>query len=186
MNGGLRGQTWGRESEQGAARGQERGCRGEARVAYSGGDAPPRLRKRGVPGLGKETTPRVPEPGRGCKGRRTLAAPKAGRGQRGRGGPAASAALSLGVSARNTPSPGPGRCYGHRRQVVTSPGLHRRTRPPPAGRGRGQRKGSSAAGPGNRLRLQRCSGTVTDPRGRHDGLRAAHNEARPRLWPRPQ
>lgn len=49
-----------------------------------GGVAPPRLRKRGVPGLREtETTPSVPESGQGCTGRRTLAAPKAGGGRRG-------------------------------------------------------------------------------------------------------
>eukprot|EP00071_Canis_lupus_P046089 XP_022279646.1 serine/arginine repetitive matrix protein 3-like [Canis lupus familiaris] len=98
----------------------------------------------------------------------------------GGGGPAASAAPSPGVSARDTPSPGSGRWHRRRRrrrrrrrQAVTSPELRRGTQPPPAGGGRGQRRGSSAAGPGNRLRLQRCSGTDTDPRGRHDGLGAA-------------
>lgn len=50
-----------------------------------GDDAPPRLRKPGVPGLGEtETTTRVPQPGRGCKGRKTPAASKAGDGGGGR------------------------------------------------------------------------------------------------------
>lgn len=58
---------------------------GRGTVGLLGGDAPSRLRKPGVPGLGEtETTPRVPEPGRGCKGRTTLAAPKAGGGGGGR------------------------------------------------------------------------------------------------------
>lgn len=102
----------------------------------------------------------------------------------GGGGPAASAAPSPGVSARDTPSPGPGR--RRRRQAVTSLELRRRTQPPPAGRGRGQRRGSSAARPGTRLRLQRCSGTNTDPRDRHDGLRAAPQRGQaPPLVPPP-
>lgn len=102
----------------------------------------------------------------------------------GGGGPAASAAPSPGVSARDTPSPGPGR--RRRRRAVTSLELRRRTQPPPAGRGRGQRRGSSAARPGNRLRLQRCSGTNTDPRDRHDGLRAAPQRGQaPPLAPPP-
>lgn len=101
----------------------------------------------------------------------------------GGGGPAASAAPSPGVSAQDTPSPGSGRC---RRQAVTSPELRRGAQPPPAGSGRGQRRGSSAARPGNRLRLQRWSETDTDPRGRHDGLRAAPQRGQaPPLAPPP-
>lgn len=134
-----------------------------------------------------ETTPSAPEPGQGCTGQSTLAAPKAGGGRRGGGGPAASAAPSPGVSARDTPSPGSGRCYSRRRrQAVTSPELRRGTQPPPAGGGRGQPRGSSAAGPGDRLRLRRCSGTDTDPRGRHDGLGTAPQRGQaPPLTPPP-
>lgn len=103
------------------------------------------------------------------------------------GGPAASAAPSPGVSARDTPSPGPGRCRRRRRrQAVTSSELRQGTQPPPSERGPGQRKDASAAGPGNRLRLQRCSGTNTDPRDRHDGLRAAPQRGQaPPLAPPP-
>jgi hypothetical protein len=89
----------------------------------------------------------------------------------GGGGPAASAAPSPGVSAPDTPSPGPGRCH-RRRRAVTSPSSVKGPAAP-AGKGRGQRRSSSAAGPGNRFRLQRCSGIDTEPRSRHDGLRAA-------------
>lgn len=184
--GGLRGQTGGRERERGADRGVRGRLPGRGTGGLLGGVAPPRLRKRGVPGLGEtETTPSVPEPGQGCTGRRTLAAREGGRRAE-RGGPAASAAPSPGVSARDNLSPGSGRCYSRRRQAVTSPELRRETQPPPVGGGRGQWRGSSAAGPGNRLRLQRCSGTDTDPRGRHDGLGAAPQRGQtPPLTPPP-
>lgn len=121
---------------------------------------------------GKETTPSVPEPQWCCKGRKTLVTPKEEGGCRGRRPGRLSCPEPWGL-CRDTPSPGPGRCHHHRRQAVTFPELRRGTKTALAGRGRGQRKGFSAAGPGNRLRLQRCSGTDTNPRGRHDGLGAA-------------
>lgn len=135
---------------------------------------------------GKQRPPPVSQSGAGLYRTKDPRDPEGGRRAEGGGGPAASAAPSPGVSARDTPSPGSGRCYSRRRQAVTFPELRRGTPPPPAGGGRGQRRGSSAAGPRNRLRLQRCSGTATDPRDRHDGLEAAPQRGQaPPLTPPP-
>lgn len=71
------------------------------------------------------------------------------------------------------PSPGSRLCR-RRRRTVTSPALPRDTASPGSGGwGCAPWKGSSAATPGTRFQLQRLSGTDTDPRGRHDGLRVA-------------
>lgn len=135
---------------------------------------------------GNRDHPQCPRVGAGLYGTKDPRGPEGGRRAEGGGGPAASAAPSPRVSARDTPSPGSRRCHSRRRQAVTSPELRRGTQPPPAGGSRGQRRGSSAAGPGNRLRLQRCSGTDTDPRGRHDGLEAALQRGQaPPLTPPP-
>lgn len=168
---GLRGQTWGREPD-GRTQGrlEVRGrLPGAARAAYSG-DAPPRQEAGRPSSRGKRPPPGSQSRRRAVRDQR-LSGLRSGEAAKGGGGPAASAAPSPGVSARDTPSPGPGRCRS--RRAVTSPELRRGAQPPPAGRGRGRRRCSSAAGPGNRLELRRCSGTDTDPRGRHDGLRAA-------------
>lgn len=141
------------------------------------------------PGLGKETTTPGSQSRDGAdKGRRALAAPKAGRGQNGEEArpPQLPRAWGGGALSETPASPAPERGYGRRCQAVTSPGLRRKTRPPRPSRGRGQRKaGSSAAGPRNRFRLRRCSGTVTDPRGRHDGLLAAPQRGQAPPRPRP-
>ena len=82
---------WAPRPNRGPGAGPSEGSRVRERLPGRGtggllrGDAAPRLRKPGVPGLGEtETTPRVPEPEQGCKGRETLEAPKRGGGGRGR------------------------------------------------------------------------------------------------------
>lgn len=63
----------------------EREAAGRGAGGLLRGDAPPRLRKPGVPGLrGKETTPRVPEPAQGSEGRKTRGASQGGGGEGGR------------------------------------------------------------------------------------------------------
>lgn len=190
MNGGwgeLRGQTRGRETEQREAGGVKGRLPGRGTGGLLGGVAPSTPQETGCPRSGgNRDHPQCPRVGAGLYRTKDPRGPEGGRRAEGGGGPAASAAPSPGVSARDTPSPGSGRCYSRRRQAVTFPELRRGTPPPPAGGGRGQRRGSSAAGPRNRLRLQRCSGTATDPRGRHDGLEAAPQRGQaPPLTPPP-
>lgn len=120
---------------------------------------------------GNRDHPQGPRAGAGLLRDERLSGLRGGEAAEVGGGPAASAALNLGVSARDTPSSGPRRC--RHRQAVTSLEICRGVQPPSAGVGRGQQGRSSVAGPGNRLRLQHRSGTSPDPRGRHDGLRAA-------------
>lgn len=85
--------------------------------------------------------------------------------------PSASAAPSPGVSTRDTPPPAPASAAVAAEQSHAR--LCRGTRLlQPMGVFM-PRKGSSAAGPGTRFQLRRLSGIDTDPRSRHNGLRAA-------------
>lgn len=158
---GVKGRLGGKE---GGCRGGERG----ARAAYSGGRRSSKPQETGCPQVwGKRPQPQGPRAGMelirddGLSRPRRRVADRTGRRPGRLSCPEPVGGWSL---SETPPSPGPGRGYGRRRQAVTSPGLRRKTQPPRAGRGRGQRKaGSSAAGPRNRFRLRRCSGTVTGP-----------------------
>lgn len=171
--------------------GKERGCRGGgAWAAYSGGRRSSKPQETGCPQVwGKRPQPQGPRAGMelirddGLSRPRRRVEDRTGR----RPGRLSCPEPGGGGSLSETPaSPAPERGYGRRCQAVTSPGLRRKTRPPRPSRGRGQRKaGSSAAGPRNRFRLRRCSGTVTDPRGRHDGLLAAPQRGQAPPRPRP-
>lgn len=165
MNEGLRGKLEA-EIEPRAAWSEKETSPGRARAAYSG--ATLLLRKEGVPGREKLRPLWVSQSQIRAMRDEVLPRSRTERLPQGRR-PGALAAPSPGVSTRDTPPP-----------VLDSAAAAEQSH---ARLCRGTRvlqpvgvvplKGFSAAGPGTRFQLRRLSGTDTDPRGRHDGLRAA-------------
>lgn len=90
----------------------------------------------------------------------------------GEGGPVASALPSPGGLSETPPPPASEDVFAAAARQSLPPSSAAEPTPTPSDEGHGQRRGFSAAGPRNRLRLQRRSGTDTNPCGRHDGLRA--------------
>lgn len=141
-------------------------CPSRARAAYSG--ATLLLRKQSVPGREKLRSLWVSQSQ--IRAKRDEVLPRSGTERQPQGRrPGALAAPSPGVSTRDTPPP-----------VLDSAAVAEQSH---ARLCRGTQvlqpvrvvplKGFSAAGPGTRFQLRRLSGLDTDPRGRHDGLRAA-------------
>lgn len=153
--------------ERRAASGCKRDFPGRGAGSLLGADAPPRLRKLSVPGRLTLRPPRGSQSQSRTVRGEGLPRPRTGRRPQGRR-PGASAAPSQG-SARDTPPPAPDSAAAAEQ---SHPRLCRGTRLLQPVR-RVPRKGPLAAGPCNRLQVRRLSGMDTDPRGRHDGLRAA-------------